>query len=136
MTPLIHLARAYRGLDRLDRALEAANRAVDLARKLGLVDNELRALTELAQVQEAQGGLDAAQQTLGDVVNRLETYRAQLAPQDFLKQGFGDRFSDAYGASVHLLMRRDRAGRGLDSRRAPALAGLRGPAGHASLARG
>jgi CHAT domain-containing protein/tetratricopeptide (TPR) repeat protein len=106
--PLIHLSRAYRRLGRLDDALTAATRGLELTRKRGLVDNELRVLVELAQVQEARAELDAAQLTLRDVVDRLERYRAELAPHDFLKQGFGDRFSDAYGASVHLLMRRER----------------------------
>jgi CHAT domain-containing protein len=85
-----------------------ANRAVETSRRLGLVDNELRALTELAQTQEAANDLDGAQATLGGVIDRLEAYRAELAPIDFLKQGFGGRFADAYGASVQLLMRRDR----------------------------
>lgn len=106
--PLIHLARVYRRLGRLDDALAAATRGLELTRKRGLVDNELRVLVELAQVQEARADLEAAQQILHDVVDRLEDYRAKLAPQDFLKQGFGDRFSDAYGASVQLLMRRGR----------------------------
>ena len=106
--PLIHLSGIYRRLGRLDDALAAATRGLELTRKRGLVDNELRVLIELAQVQEAQADLDAAQHTLQGVVDRLESYRAELAPQDFLKQGFGSRFSDAYGASVHLLMRRDR----------------------------
>ena len=75
-------------------------------------------------------------QTLSDVVDRLEAYRAELAPHDFLKQGFGDRFADAYGATVQLLMRRDRPAEALDGRRAGAFPGLRGPARLASLARG
>lgn len=103
--PLVHVARAYRGLHRLDDALAAATRAVTLARRRGLVDNELRALIELAQIQEAQSDLAAAQETIDSVVSRLEVYRAELAPQDLLKQGFGDRFVDAYGIAVRVLMR-------------------------------
>ena len=44
------------------------------------------------------------------VAAQLETYRTALAPIDFLKQGFAERFADAYGAMVTVLMARGRAG--------------------------
>jgi len=67
----------------------------------------------VAQGQEAKGDLDGAYQTVSGVVDRLEAYRAELAPIDFLKQGFGDRFGDAYGVAVNLAMRRGRAAEAL-----------------------
>jgi CHAT domain-containing protein/tetratricopeptide (TPR) repeat protein len=106
VTPHIHLCRAYRELGRLDAALASGERAVSLARSMGLVDNELRALIELAQVWEARGDLTLAQQTLDGVIEQLERYRSELAPSDFLKQGFGDTFGDAYNVGVRVAMRR------------------------------
>ena len=107
--PLIHLAHAYRELNRFDESSDRAARAVAAARRLGLVDGEIRALIETAQTSTAQGDLAGAERTLGDVVERLETYRTNLAPVDFLKRGFAERFSDAYALMVDVLMRRDRA---------------------------
>ena len=46
--------------------------------------------------------------TLVDVIDRLETYRTNLAPVDFLKRGFAERFSDAYALMVDVQMRQDR----------------------------
>lgn len=113
VTPVINLARAYRGLGRLDDAFREAERAVALARSQSLVDNELRALTELAVVHEGRGNLLDAAQTIGEVVDRLEAYRAELAPQDFLKRGFAERFADAYGIAVRVHMRRGQAAEAL-----------------------
>jgi CHAT domain-containing protein len=104
VTPVINLARAYRRLGRLEDARLQAERAVGLARAQGLIDNELRALIELAVVHEQLGRLEAADTTITEVVDRLEAYRAELAPQDFLKQGFGDSFADAYGIAVRVRM--------------------------------
>jgi CHAT domain-containing protein/tetratricopeptide (TPR) repeat protein len=109
VTPYVHLSRAYRELGRIEDARAAGERAVSLSRAQGLVDNELRALIELAQVSEAGGDLATAQQTLDGVFERLEAYRSALAPQDFLKQGFGDSFADAYGVGVRIAMRRGQA---------------------------
>jgi len=106
--PLIHLAQAYRELHRLDESADRADRAVTLARQLGLVDNEVRALIEMAQTAVAHGQLDVAVHTLVDVIDRLETYRTNLAPVDFLKRGFAERFSDAYALMVDVQMRQDR----------------------------
>ncbi len=111
--PLIHLAQAYRELHRLDESADRADRAVTLARRLGLVDNEVRALIESAQTAVARGQLDAAAHTLVDVIDRLETYRTNLAPVDFLKRGFAERFSDAYALMVDVQMRQDRPGEAL-----------------------
>jgi CHAT domain-containing protein/tetratricopeptide (TPR) repeat protein len=109
VTPYIHLCRAYRELGRIDEAIAVGERAVGLAREKGLVDNELRALIEMAQVWETRGDLTLAQQTLDGVIQRLEAYRSELAPSDFLKQGFGDSFADAYGVGVRVAMRRGQA---------------------------
>jgi len=106
VTPLIHLAQAYRALHRFDESADRAAQAVALARQLGLIDNEIRASIEAAYTSVARGRIDEANNTLAPVVDRLETYRANLAPVDFLKQGFGERFGDAYGLMVHLLMQR------------------------------
>ena len=106
--PLVNLARAYRELRRLDEALAQANEAVEMARRLGVVDGEIQATIEVAHVEEARGDLDAAEIHLSGVMRRLEAYRAELAPVDFLKRGFGDRFTDAYEVYVDLLMRRGR----------------------------
>ena len=106
--PLIHLAQAYRELHRLDESADRAARAVATAKRLGLVDGEVRALIETAQTAVARQRLDEAELTLADVITRLETYRANLAPVDFLKRGFAERFSDAYALMVDLMMRRDR----------------------------
>jgi CHAT domain-containing protein len=105
VTPVINLARAYRHLDRLEEARRQAERAVSLARAQSLVDNELRALVELSVVHEQLGQLTDAAQTISEVIDRLEHYRSSLAPQDFLKQGFADRFTDAYGIAVRVRMR-------------------------------
>jgi CHAT domain-containing protein/tetratricopeptide (TPR) repeat protein len=110
VTPVVNLARAYRHLGRLEEAIATATRAVTAARREGLVDSELRALIELAQGQDARGDHAAAEATVRGVVDRLEAYRAELAPVDFLKQGFGDTFADAYGLAVRVLMRLGRAG--------------------------
>jgi len=109
--PLVHLAQAYRGLGRLDDALDRANRAVDLAERLGLRDNELEAVIERAHVLSARDEPDAASDALAPAIDRLETYRANLAPVDFLKQGFGDRFTDAYGLRVERLSAAERDAR-------------------------
>ncbi len=109
VTPLIHLAQAYRALHRFDESADRAAQAVALARQLGLIDNEIRASIEAAYTSVARGRIDEANDTLARVVDRLETYRANLAPVDFLKQGFGERFGDAYGLMVHLLMQRGQA---------------------------
>jgi CHAT domain-containing protein len=106
--PLIHLAQAYRELHRLDESADRAARAVATAKRLGLVDGEVRALIETAHTAVARQRLDEAELTLADVITRLETYRSNLAPVDFLKRGFGERFSDAYALMVDLMMRRDR----------------------------
>ena len=111
--PHIHLATAYRRLGRLDEALRSAERACDLARQYQLVDNEARALIERAQVRQARGDLDDAKRDLGGVIDRIEQFRASLAPVDFLKQGFGERFADAYGAMVSLLVKQRRDGEAL-----------------------
>lgn len=105
-----HLSDAYRNLGDLDKAVEWATRGVEVARRLGLDDNELRNLVALAQAQEARGNQADAESTLQTIVDRLETYRASLAPIDFLKQGFAERFTDAYGAMVSVLMARGRPG--------------------------
>ncbi len=105
--PLVHLSESYRALGRLDEALDRASRAADLARRLGMVDNELQALIERAHVLAAKGQIEESSRALAPVIERLETYRASLAPVDFLKQGFGDRFTHAYGLSVALMMQRD-----------------------------
>jgi CHAT domain-containing protein/tetratricopeptide (TPR) repeat protein len=106
--PLIYLSRAYRALHRLDESADRAALAVATAKRLGLVDGEIDALIESAHTAVAQQHLDEAERTLADVTTRLETYRANLAPVDFLKRGFADRFGDAYGLTVALMMRRDR----------------------------
>jgi CHAT domain-containing protein/tetratricopeptide (TPR) repeat protein len=108
VTPLVNLSEAYRRLHRLSEADARAATAVDHARRLGLVEGEIRALIETAHVAVARGELGVAERTLADVADRLESYRASLAPVDFLKRGFGDRFSDAYGLMVGVLMRRGR----------------------------
>jgi CHAT domain-containing protein/tetratricopeptide (TPR) repeat protein len=105
--PLVHLSESYRALGRLDEALDRASRAADLARRLGMVDNELQALVERAHVLAAKGEIEESSRALAPVIERLETYRASLAPVDFLKQGFGERFTHAYGLSVALMMQRD-----------------------------
>lgn len=105
---LINLAQAYRALNRLDESADRATRAMATAKRLGLVDGEIRALIESAHTAVAQEHLDDAERTLTDVTTRLETYRANLAPIDFLKRGFAERFSDAYALTVVLMMRRDR----------------------------
>ena len=86
-----------------------ANRAVELSRRLGLVDNELRGADRGGPKPGGRKAISTARtQTLSGVIDRLEAYRAELAPIDFLKQGFGDRFSDAYGVGVRVQMRRGR----------------------------
>ena len=107
--PLVNLAQAYRHVGRPNDALSTATRGVEVARRLGAEDNELQALIELAEAQVALGDLPSAEATLRQVTDRLEGYRAALAPNDFLKQGFGDRFGDAYGIMVHVLMMQGRA---------------------------
>jgi CHAT domain-containing protein/tetratricopeptide (TPR) repeat protein len=111
--PLVHLAQAYRAVGRLDDALDRATRAADTARRLGMVDNELQALIERSQELAAKGDVESASSAIAPVIDRLETYRASLAPVDFLKQGFGDRFADAYGLRVDLMMRRGLPGEAL-----------------------
>ena len=111
--PHIDLATAYRRMGRLDDALRTANRACELAREHSLVDGEVRALIERAQDLEALGDLDGAERDLDEVIDRVEKFRAELAPSDFLKQGFGERFGDAYGASVNLLATQGRGAEAL-----------------------
>jgi CHAT domain-containing protein/tetratricopeptide (TPR) repeat protein len=113
--PLINLSEAYLHTGRADDALAAASKAVELSRQLRLDDNELRALIALAHAQDARGDLAAAGGTLEDIVARVEKYRAALAPSDFLKQGFSDRFTDAYGLLVHLRMRQGRPAEALEA---------------------
>jgi CHAT domain-containing protein/tetratricopeptide (TPR) repeat protein len=106
--PLVNLADAYRHAGRPGDALATATRAATVARRLGNEDNELQALTKMAEAHVALEDLESADATLRGVIERLESYRAALAPSDFLKQGFGDRFAEAYGAMVHVLMARGR----------------------------
>ena len=107
--PAVSLSRAYRELGRHDEAFEVARTAAAVARRAGLVDNELRAVIELAQVHEARRELAEAQDIFAAVAERLEAQRAELAPRDFLKQGFGERYIDAYELGVRVAMRRGRA---------------------------
>src|SRR4029078_8001215 len=100
-------AASHRPRGRLDEAGARASRPADLARQLGMVDNELQALVERAHVLAAKGEMEESSRALAPVIERLETYRASLAPVDFLKQGFGERFTHAYGLSVALKMQRD-----------------------------
>jgi CHAT domain-containing protein/tetratricopeptide (TPR) repeat protein len=108
--PFVNLAQAYRRVSRYTDALRTATRGVAIAQELGLEDNELHALTEVAAAQAGLGERSSAEVTLRGVLERLERYRSALAPSDFLKQGFGDRFTDAYGLIVRVLMDDARAG--------------------------
>ncbi len=132
----VHLARAYRGLGRLDDALATADHAVEISRKLGLVDNELRALIEVAQSQEAKGDLDGAHQTVSGVIDRLEAYRARTGPRRFPQTGVRRSLLRCLWGWRHGADAARARGRGPDGGRAPSLARLCRPAGATPRARG
>ncbi len=133
--PLVHLSESYRAVGRLDEALDRASRAADLARQLGMVDNELQALIERAHVLAAKG-------RDGGVLARAGP--CHRAPRDVPRQPGARGFSEAgVRRALHARVRPQRRAhdaarppaRGAVGGRAREVACVRGPAGRSPRAR-
>jgi CHAT domain-containing protein/tetratricopeptide (TPR) repeat protein len=107
--PMIWLATARRELHQVAEAREMIDRALELAREEKLPDAEIHARVERARVLDASGRTTEATDEARAALDTLESLRSQLAPVDFLKQGFGDSHHLAYGVAVDLLVRSGRA---------------------------
>ena len=124
--PLVHLSESYRAVGRLDEALDRASRAADLARQLGMVDNELQALIERAHVLAAKG-------RDGGVLARAGP--CHRAPRDVPRQPGARGFSEAgVRRALHARVRPQR--RAHDAARPPARGAVGGRAREVACVRG
>jgi CHAT domain-containing protein/tetratricopeptide (TPR) repeat protein len=99
------LAQAYDELRDYQRAREAANRALELARSA----NNKPLLPDLlhlkAHAEDGLGQTDAALADARQALEAIEELRAHLAPSDFTKRGFADSTQELLGEMIGLLQK-------------------------------
>ncbi len=114
---LADLSTAYVALQRPDRALEVAERAVAAARgdseQVGALAARANALTAVKQ-------FDAAAADLTRAVQIVETLRTQIVPDDFFNRGFGESYQWLFSSTIALLQSQGRSREAMETaERAP-----------------
>ena len=103
---LADLSTAYVALQRPDRALEIAERAVVVARG----DSEqVSALAARANALTAVKQFDAAAADLQRAVEIVETLRTQIVADDFFNRGFGQNYQWLFSSAIALLQSQGRS---------------------------
>jgi len=103
---LADLSTAYVALQRPDRALEVAERAVAVARG----DSEqVSALAARANALTAVKQFDAAAADLTRAVQIVETLRTQIVSDDFFNRGFGQSYQWLFSSTIALLQSQGRS---------------------------
>jgi CHAT domain-containing protein/tetratricopeptide (TPR) repeat protein len=85
------------------RAVEAADRAVVLAREARNVDLLPRALNQRARMRRAVGQIDDALADAHEALATIEQLRVKLVPLDFMKAGFGDHWQESFTLTIGML---------------------------------
>ena len=96
------LSRAYRGAQQDDRALECANKSVNLLRKADSPELLYVALQERADVYADLKRYPEALTDTEDAIHAVEQVRSKLVPADYLKQGYARRTQDLFASAIQL----------------------------------
>ena len=98
-----NLAAVYVKLGRLDAALAAANKAVEIcgARELDCI----AAMDQRSAVHEALGDTRSALADVRAALSIIESVRARLVPADFFRQQFNQGQEDTYSRAIALQLR-------------------------------
>lgn len=84
-------------------ALEPATRAVALARGMQDAERLLYSLWVRARAQAALGRHEDAYADASEALDVIESLRARLVPNDYMKRGFMDRFTELFGIALEAL---------------------------------
>lgn len=96
------LAEAYFGLGRAQPALDAANKAVQLTRAAGNLENLSRPLSMRARVELKLGQTAAALDDVREALGVVEQLRARSVPTDFMKRGFAEQYQGLFSQAIEL----------------------------------
>jgi len=99
------LGRAYAALGQYEKAVEAANQAIILARQSG---NEEWLPAPILLRARAEDKLGQTSEALADVredLSRIEILRTHLAPSDFYKRDYSDWHAQVFSFAIDLLSR-------------------------------
>jgi len=108
------LSRAYLAVGRLDQALDAAERALDLC-ATGTAISCVDAMRARANVRAARGDTAGALDDLRTAVDRIEALRERLVPADFLKQQFALPLEGIFSSAIALQFRQGQAVEALET---------------------
>jgi CHAT domain-containing protein len=103
---LADLSTAYLALQRPERALEVAERAVTIARG---DSQQVSALAARANALTAVKKFDAATADLQRAVQIVETLRTQIVADDFFNRGFGQTYQWLFSSTIALLQSQGRS---------------------------
>ena len=96
------LADVYRAMGRLDSALSAADRSIELCGEKQENSFCVLAFDIRAQVHLASGNRAGARADLNAALAMLERIRARLVPNDFFRQNFGRSQQRAYSRAIEI----------------------------------
>ena len=105
-TRLADLSTAYLALQRPERALDVAERAVAIARG---DSQQVSALAARANALTAIRKFDAAAADLQRAVQIVETLRTQTVSDDFFNRGFGQNYQWLFSSTIALLQSQGRS---------------------------
>jgi CHAT domain-containing protein/tetratricopeptide (TPR) repeat protein len=112
---LANLGGIYLTLGKYQQALDATNRALEIAR--GENNNEWlpNPLLLRARVEDKLGRTAEALADVRENLARIEEIRAHLAPSDFYRRDFSDLHAQTFSLAVELLVREGRPGEALET---------------------
>jgi CHAT domain-containing protein/tetratricopeptide (TPR) repeat protein len=97
------LSDAYASLGRNQDAVQAADRAIELTRTAGPIDELANRLDSRARAWQKLGQTTQALADEREAVQTIEDLRARLVPTDFMKRGFGKQGQEIFAFTVELL---------------------------------
>lgn len=109
-----NLGGIYLTLGKYQQALDAANRALEIAR--GENNNEWlpNPLLLRARVEDKLGHTAEALADVQENLGRIEEIRAHLAPSDFYRRDFSDLHAQTFSLAIDLLLRENRPSEALE----------------------
>jgi CHAT domain-containing protein/tetratricopeptide (TPR) repeat protein len=111
---LASLGGVYLALGKYEQALDAANRALDLARAGNNNEWLPNPILLRARVEDKLGRTAEALADVQENLARIEEIRAHLAPSDFYRRDFSDLHAKTFSLAIDLLLRENRPSEALE----------------------